>query len=64
MRDHGELCSGRRLRYRLHCYFHSHPLHDFMSINFLKFKKRHWWRSCYVWAGYPRHAISFMLHFF
>lgn len=23
-----------------------------LSINFLKFKKRHWWQSCYLWAGY------------
>lgn len=22
-----------------------------MSVNFLKFEKRHWWQSCYVWAG-------------
>ncbi|KAF2301755.1 hypothetical protein GH714_028912 [Hevea brasiliensis] len=37
-----------------------------MSINILKFKKRHWWQSCYVWAGYLLLAISFRplkLHF-
>ncbi|MBA0656436.1 hypothetical protein Goklo_008793 [Gossypium klotzschianum] len=23
-----------------------------MAVNFLKYKKSHWWLSCYVWAGY------------
>ncbi|KAK9276519.1 hypothetical protein L1049_006053 [Liquidambar formosana] len=29
-----------------------------MSLNFLKFRKRHWWQSCYVWAGHLVVSLS------
>ncbi|KAG6713793.1 hypothetical protein I3842_05G171600 [Carya illinoinensis] len=32
-----------------------------MSVNFLKFKKRHWWQSCYVWAVWFEGPLGFGL---
>ncbi|KAJ9169417.1 hypothetical protein P3X46_017619 [Hevea brasiliensis] len=32
-----------------------------MSINILKFKKRHWWQSCYVWAVWFEGPLGFGL---
>lgn len=32
-----------------------------MSLNFLKYKKSHWWQSCYLWAGYPRSFSFYVL---
>ncbi|KAF5450170.1 hypothetical protein F2P56_030542 [Juglans regia] len=32
-----------------------------MSLNFLKFKKRHWWQSCYVWAVWFEGPLGFGL---
>ncbi|GMY26399.1 regulator of G-protein signaling 1 [Fagus crenata] len=32
-----------------------------VSINFLKFKKRHWWQSCYVWAVWVEGPVGFGL---
>ncbi|KAJ7957647.1 regulator of G-protein signaling 1 [Quillaja saponaria] len=31
------------------------------SLNFLKFKKRHWWQSCYVWAVWVEGPLGFGL---
>lgn len=32
-----------------------------MSINFLKFKKKHWWQSCYLWAVWVEGPLGFGL---
>lgn len=32
-----------------------------LSINFLKFKKRHWWQSCYLWAVWIEGPFGFGL---
>ncbi|KAM5568050.1 regulator of G-protein signaling 1 [Rosa sericea] len=32
-----------------------------MSLNFLKFEKRHWWQSCYVWAVWIEAPLGFGL---
>ncbi|KAJ1422660.1 RGS domain [Sesbania bispinosa] len=32
-----------------------------MSNNFLKFEKRHWWRSCYLWAVWGEGPLGFGL---
>ncbi|XP_010556357.1 PREDICTED: regulator of G-protein signaling 1 [Tarenaya hassleriana] len=32
-----------------------------MSVNFLKFNKRHWWQSCYVWAVWVEGPLGFGL---
>lgn len=32
-----------------------------VSFNFLKFKKRHWWQSCYVWAVWVEGPLAFGL---
>ncbi|KAM4109635.1 hypothetical protein ACB094_03G134100 [Castanea mollissima] len=32
-----------------------------VSVNFLKFKKRHWWQSCYVWAVWVEGPLGFGL---
>lgn len=36
------------------CYNTIGPCSMQVSFNFLKFKKRHWWQSCYVWAGFSQ----------
>lgn len=30
-----------------------------MALNFLKFRKRHWWRSCYLWAVWIEGPLGF-----
>ncbi|PHT34280.1 Regulator of G-protein signaling 1 [Capsicum baccatum] len=32
-----------------------------MALNFLKFRKRHWWRSCYLWAVWIEGPLGFGL---
>lgn len=32
-----------------------------ISVNFLKFKKRHWWQSCYLWAVWVEGPLGFGL---
>ncbi|CAL2231054.1 unnamed protein product [Prunus armeniaca] len=32
-----------------------------MSVNFLKFEKRHWWQSCYAWAVWIEAPLGFGL---
>lgn len=32
-----------------------------MALNFLKFSKRHWWRSCYLWAVWIEGPLGFGL---
>ncbi|XP_052204945.1 regulator of G-protein signaling 1 isoform X2 [Diospyros lotus] len=32
-----------------------------MSVNFLKFRKRHWWQSCYTWAVWFEGPLGFGL---
>ncbi|PSS28793.1 Regulator of G-protein like [Actinidia chinensis var. chinensis] len=32
-----------------------------MSLNFLKFKRRHWWQSCYIWAVWVEGPLGFGL---
>ncbi|KAH7570404.1 hypothetical protein JRO89_XS05G0101700 [Xanthoceras sorbifolium] len=32
-----------------------------MSVNFLKFKRRHWWQSCYMWAAWVEGPLGFGL---
>ncbi|KAJ8773588.1 hypothetical protein K2173_005834 [Erythroxylum novogranatense] len=32
-----------------------------MSVNFLKFKRRHWWQSCYIWAVWMEGPLGFGL---
>ncbi|XP_057496251.1 regulator of G-protein signaling 1-like isoform X1 [Actinidia eriantha] len=32
-----------------------------MSLNFLKFRKRHWWQSCYIWAVWVEGPLGFGL---
>ncbi|KAK6252410.1 hypothetical protein QUC31_014130 [Theobroma cacao] len=32
-----------------------------MSVNFLKYKKKHWWLSCYVWAVWVEGPLGFGL---
>ncbi|KAL3501072.1 hypothetical protein ACH5RR_035521 [Cinchona calisaya] len=32
-----------------------------MALNFLKFKSRHWWRSCYLWAAWVEGPLGFGL---
>ncbi|OVA17600.1 Regulator of G protein signaling [Macleaya cordata] len=32
-----------------------------MSVNFLKFERRHWWQSCYIWAGWFEGPFGFGL---
>ncbi|XP_059657779.1 regulator of G-protein signaling 1 [Cornus florida] len=32
-----------------------------MSLNFLKFRRRHWWQSCYVWAVWVEGPLGFGL---
>lgn len=32
-----------------------------MSVNLLKFRKRHWWQSCYVWAVWFEGPLGFGL---
>ncbi|KAL0004421.1 hypothetical protein SO802_011982 [Lithocarpus litseifolius] len=32
-----------------------------VSVNFLKFKKRHWWQRCYVWAVWVEGPLGFGL---
>ncbi|KAK3223536.1 hypothetical protein Dsin_010561 [Dipteronia sinensis] len=34
-----------------------------MSVEFLTFKRRHWWQSCYVWAGSSLLLLSLLAHF-
>ncbi|XP_047307509.1 regulator of G-protein signaling 1 isoform X2 [Impatiens glandulifera] len=32
-----------------------------MSLNFVKFKRHHWWQSCYLWAGWIEGPFGFGL---
>ncbi|KAK9090229.1 hypothetical protein Sjap_023406 [Stephania japonica] len=32
-----------------------------MALNFLKFERRHWWQSCYMWAGWFEGPLGFGL---
>ncbi|XP_054808038.1 regulator of G-protein signaling 1 isoform X2 [Prosopis cineraria] len=32
-----------------------------MSVNFVTFKRRHWWRSCYLWAVWVEGPLGFGL---
>ncbi|XP_070019288.1 regulator of G-protein signaling 1 isoform X2 [Nicotiana sylvestris] len=32
-----------------------------IALNFLKFRKRHWWRSCYLWAVWIEGPLGFGL---
>ncbi|KAK4264991.1 hypothetical protein QN277_026101 [Acacia crassicarpa] len=32
-----------------------------MSVNFVKFKRRHWWQSCYLWAVWAEGPLGFGL---
>ncbi|KAA8539257.1 hypothetical protein F0562_025949 [Nyssa sinensis] len=34
-----------------------------MSVNFLKFRRRHWWQSCYIWAGGVYHLLDHIFFF-
>ncbi|KAA8529684.1 hypothetical protein F0562_034216 [Nyssa sinensis] len=32
-----------------------------ISVNFLKFRRRHWWQSCYIWAVWVEGPLGFGL---